>query len=79
MKKKEKKDTLYFKKLKKVREQTVPNAMIPRTVSLVQDQEAKLFYLVDWKDRKFTSVKSTDLPKDSEWDWDKKHWTKMAA
>ncbi len=75
---KKKKDLKYFKSLKKIRDQLLPNSMIPRTVSVIQDVDNKVSYLVDWRDKKFTSIKGLDLPKDPEWDYDKKHWTKIA-
>lgn len=74
-----KKSTKYFKGLKKIKEQVLPNSMIPRSVDMVRDSKANVIYLVDWRDKKYTSVKSDDIPKDSEWDYNKKNWSKIAA
>jgi hypothetical protein len=79
MMKKQKKDLKYFKGLKKVKDQVLPNTMIPRTVSIIQDLSAKVTYLVDWRDKKYTSIKTLELPKENQWDYDTKNWTKITA
>ncbi|MEY4616702.1 MAG: hypothetical protein RJB66_1662 [Pseudomonadota bacterium] len=74
-----KKDSQYFKSLKKVKVQMLPNAMIPRPLDVIQDEKSKVVYLVDWRDRKYTSIKSVDLPKEKDWDYDRTHWHKISA
>lgn len=73
-----KKDLSYFKSLRKVREQVIPDSMIPRTVSLIQDVKSEVSYLVDWRDKKYISHEGLEVPKDKDWDYDKKHWKKIA-
>ena len=68
----------YLKSLKKVKDHVLPNQMIPRTVAVVHDLNNNVYYMIDWKDRKFTALKSEETPKDTQWDYDKKHWNKIA-